>query len=470
MSTYDLVVKNGSVIIPAHGIVHTDIGITGETISCLGKVADEQAAHIIDATGKYVLPGLIDPHVHLGMYHPFYQDLQNESKAAAAGGVTTIMTTLASLDRLDALDTTAGQGTARTAKPARYSDIFPQLLEDIKGCSSVDFVLRCIIGTKEHIDEMEFCYRRFGVGSFKFFTAYKDRPEVSGVGDGIIYQLLKATAKIDPPPMPQVHCENNDIVEMFTQEVKMSGMDGLRAWNAARPNVAEEVDIAKVCLLARRAGSPIYIVHVSTAEGVEIVAEEQQKGTQVIGETCVHYLGLTEGMSGVVGKVSPPLRKQHDVDALWEGIANGVITCVGSDNVTRVKELKNSDIWTACMAWPAMEILLPAMLTHALERKIALTTVAELCSLNCAKVFRLFPKKGTIAVGSDADLVIVDLSHHRTVDPSRFSSVGKYNPYDGMSLIGWPEITLLRGKIIFDHGNFTHPIGRNIEVTPEGAR
>lgn len=470
MADLDLVVKNGSIVVPGQGILRADIGIKGERIVCISENVDVKSSQTVDAKGMYVFPGLIDPHVHIGLWIPFYEDLRTESKGAAAGGVTTMLVTMGALDKLKDLDP---EGLSSMTSPPenliRYSDIFPQIERRLKACSSVDFALRFMLGGKEHIDELEFCYRKFGIGSFKFFMAFKNRPATQGIDDGLIYHALKTVSKIEPPPVLQAHCENSEIVEFTTQEVKENGMEGLQAWNAARPNVAEEEAIARICLLARRTGSSIYVVHVSTAEGVDVIAEEQRKGTRVTGETSIHYLGLTEDMEGVVGKASPPLRKQSDVNKLWEGIEKGIITCVGTDHVSRKLKMKEGNIWTAVAAWPAMEILLPAMITKVLERHFPLATVAEVCSLNCAKVFRLFPKKGTIAVGSDADLVLVDINEQRTVNASRFHSASKFCPYDGMKLVGWPKLTILRGEVIFGEKGFSEPIGKMMRVTPEGA-
>jgi len=470
VSKYDLIVVKGRLVIPGQTIIRADLGIKGGKIVCISeRLAQGDTERIIEAEGKYVFPGLIDPHVHIGLHLPFLQDLRTESKAAAAGGVTTMLTTLASLDKLIDFYSPKPPIKTETVIACKYSELLPRVEKQTKGFSTVDFCLRPIIGNKNHVDEIETCYRQFGVKSYKFFTAYKDRADITGIDDGLIYYLLKTIGEIEPPPIPQVHCENHEIIEFTTEEAKNSGMGGLSAWNAARPNVTEEEVIAKVCLLARHTGSPIYIVHVSTSEGVNVIKEEQQKGTHVIAETCVHYLCLTEEREGVCGKIVPPLRKRKDVEALWEGIRSGVITCVGTDHVSRDKTEQNGgDIWTAFAAWPSMEILLPAMVTESRKRETSLLSIAEVCSLNVAKTFGLFPKKGSIAVGSDADLVIVDLENERKVDAKRFHSIGKYCPYDGMTFFGWPELTILRGKVVFDKGEFSEPIGKHIRVGPGG--
>lgn len=466
---YDLILRNGKLVIPHHGIVQADIAVKGDKIACISMKILESANRTIDADGKYIFPGLIDPHVHIGLHLPFCQDLGTESKAAAAGGITTMITTLAALDRLKEFEQSNLPGSRRRQGTLRYSEILPEVENKVRNISQVDFCLRLILGCREHIDEVESCYRHFGIKSFKVFTAYKDRSDVTGIDDGLILHLLKTIAEINPPPIPQVHCEDHEICRIATENVKQRGMEGLAAWNAARPNLAEEAAIAKMCLLARRVRSPIYIVHVSTAEGLEIIKEEQQRGTQVIAETCVHYLLLTENREGVSGKVMPPIRKKVDVDALWEGIQKGVITCVGTDHVSRDTDKQDGgDIWTAFAAWPSMEVMLAALLTEAKSRDIPLTKIAEVCSLNCSKIFGLFPRKGSLVVGMDADMVIVDQAKAGIVDSSKFHSIGKYCPYDGMEFVGWPELTILRGRVIFDRGNFSAPTGSYIYGNREG--
>jgi dihydroorotase-like cyclic amidohydrolase len=467
MPDYDLVVTNGSVVLPGDRVIRADIGIRGETIACIADRLDAPATKAVDAAGKHVFPGFIDPHVHIGLWVPFYEDLVTESRGAAAGGITTMMITMGGLNKLHELDPT-GALAATPDTPVRYADLVPRMARGVEGRSTVDFTLRCILGGKDHIDEMEACYR-LGIPSFKFFMTFKNRPDVRGLDDGLMYHALRTNAKMNPAPILQAHCENDELVALTTEEVKKSGMQGLRAWNAARPILAEEEAIARICRLARRTGSSIYIVHVTCAAGVEVIAEEQRKGTRVVGETCVHYLGLTDEMDGVVGKASPPLRTRRDVDALWAAIQDGVITCVGTDHVSRRMEKKEGDIWAAVAAWPEMEVLMPAMITHALEREIPMTTVAQACATNSARVFGLFPKKGVIAVGSDADLVVTDLQERRTVEAKTFYSASKFCPYDEMTLVGWPQTTILRGRVVFDRGTFAAPGGQWIRVTPGGV-
>jgi dihydropyrimidinase len=302
--------------------------------------------------------------------------------------------------------------------------------------------------------------------------AYAQNAFCPGVNIGQLYALLKMWAKLSHKPLFQLHCESDEIINVTSEMARKAGMTGLAAWNAARPNISEELAVRTACFLAGKVGVQIYIVHVSTKEGVEAIAEAQNKGIKVIGETCTHYLSLTDDSQSTFGKTNPPIRKQADVDALWHGIESEIITCVGTDHVGEQLispfAAKTDDIWTAAGTFPGMETTLPVMITQATKRGIPFTRVAEVCSLNNAKTFGLLPKKGTIAVGSDADLVVVDLKRRKTIVSKELWSTAKYTPFEGMECIGWPALTMLRGQVIFkDNTISSNPRGHFVPIYPE---
>lgn len=461
---FDLVVKGGSIVAPETGIVQADIGICGEKIVCLGTNLATDGAKVIDATGKSVFPGLIDPHTHIGNKIPIREDFLAESKGAAAGGVTTLLSTLKVVS--DLIGGNAMGEKVRTLES--YEDFFPKAQKVLDGAySHIDYAWHFTPGSLAEAKKADDYYRTLGVQSYKFYMAYTKRMASPGMTNGELYAVLQMWAKLKYQPLAMMHCESDEINDVATETARKSGMTGLAAWNAARPNISEELAIRTACLLARRAGARLYIVHMSTKEGVETVAEAQHQGVRIIGETCPHYLALTDESPRALGKVNPPVRKQADADALWRGIERRVVTCVGTDHVSAPTEAKTNDIWTATPAFPGMETTLPVMITEAIKRGIPLTRVAEVCSFNNARAFGLLPKKGTIAVGSDADLTIVDLNKRKTITSSGLWSAAKFTPFDGKECVGWPVLTMLRGQVIFENNKIVgRPLGRYVPIYP----
>lgn len=463
---YDLIVKGGSVVLPDTGIIKSDIGVRGEKIAALGADLPSQGARVIDAGGKYVLAGLIDPHVHIGNNMPLKQDLLMESRGAAAGGVTTLISTLRIVS-----DPTIGGGERQKERIFEtYEQYFPKIQKLLEGpCTHIDYTWHFCPLTFADAQKADQYYEEFGVQSYKFYLAYTRRMYSPGINSGQLYEILRMWTKLRHHPLAMLHCEADEIVEVTTEEVRKAGLTGLAAWNAARPNIAEELAIRTACLLAGRTGARLYIVHVSTGEGAEAVAEAQHKGIDIIGETCPHYLSLTEDSPNLFGKVQPPIRKQVDVETLWSGIQRNVITCIGTDHVTKPNLAVTDDIWKDT-GTRGMETRLPVMITEATNRGIPLTKVAEICSLNNARTFGLLPKKGTIAIGSDADLVIVDLNKKKTVLAKDLWTGSGHSPFEGMELIGWPVLTMLRGQVIFQDDQIVgEPTGKFVPIYPKAG-
>jgi dihydroorotase-like cyclic amidohydrolase len=268
-------------------------------------------------------------------------------------------------------------------------------------------------------------------------------------------------------PLPMVHCEVDEIIRILIPEVQKSGKEGLAAWNEARPNFSEELAILKIAYLARLTEAPIYIVHVSTPEGVDLISDYQRKGVRIIGETCLHYLTLTTDAPGVGAKINPPVRTAVDRDALWAGLRSGVLNCVGTDHGAKRLEHKGDSIWTATPGFPAMEVFFPLFLTQALNRGFSLTRIAEIISTQNARTFDIYPKKGTIAVGSDADLILTDMSQKNVIHAADLHTAGDFCIYENFEVIGKPKITMLRGQIIVKDGHLVCPsIGEYVPRFP----
>lgn len=435
MAKYELLIKNGTLVIPYVGIKRGEIGIHQGVIAAIADEIDpSQGDEIVDARGMFVFPGILDPHTHMGTTLPFMEDFETETISASYGGITTFLTTL----KLDAFseDTAPDEG------------VFWDIVSKIKGVSSIDYSFSIFISYDNQIEKMPYYFEKCGAQSFKFSMTYKDRKISPGLDDGKIYKLFRSIGAIENKPLPMVHAEADEIINIILPEVKQSGMEGLEAWNQARPNFTEEFAILKISYLSHLTGAPIYIVHISTEEGVDVISSYQRRGAPVIGETCLHYLVLTADRGGILAKMNPPVRTEKEKEALWEALKRGIITCVGTDHGAKRKEHKGDSIWKATPGFPGMETFFPLMLTEGLKRGIKVTHLSEILSANNARTFGLFPKKGTISIGSDADLVLVDMNKRVTLRAENLHSAADFTPYEGMEVMAWPTMTILRGKVI----------------------
>jgi dihydropyrimidinase len=455
----ETIIKGGNLVIPYWGINKVDIHIKGEKIFAISEsIEDLKGKNVIEAKGKYIFPGFIDPHVHLGNTFPFFEDVRSETLCAAAGGVTTILVFLKAA--------LFGSGFPS------YRQVFKKVLDEMAGLASVDFSFHFHIPLETYIDEIPDYYKEYGIQSFKFHMGYKPSEKEMkdeyitqrlqkispGIDDGVIYGILKKIGETAPPPLALVHAEADDIIKWTTQSAMDGGLTGLKAWDVSRPDFAEEIAIMRVAYLARKTNAPVYIVHLSSALGLETIRNEKRLGTKIIAETCPQYLSLnyeeTNEEQETFGKVAPPIRSKKDVEALWEGIKDGTISCIGTDHSAKPKQAKTKDVWKSILGIPGMETMLPVVITEAMKRNIPLTKISELCSYNVARIFQLLPHKGTIAPGTDADLVIVDLEKEIEIKAENLHSVSGFTPFEGKKVRGWPVLTMLGGKVIYENGSF----------------
>ncbi|MFW9802400.1 MAG: dihydroorotase family protein [Candidatus Thorarchaeota archaeon] len=450
----DTVVKNCR-IVSSNEVVSAGLGIDdGKVVVVASDSKLPEADRVIDCKGNFVLPGAIDPHVHFGSYFPFNQDCRTETEAAALGGITSVMHHL--IDK------------------GSYSKIFDDHKRMAEENSLIDFAFHFAVMSETHLAELD-DYVRDGTTSFKFFMAYRgeegEQIGITAADDGLLYEGFRKIGKIGYPGLPLIHAENVEIAYRLKAKLIEDGRRDLAAWSEARPNFCEEENVVRAASIARFVGSPLYVVHVSTGESVEAI-HRLKRSMPIFAEATPHHLTLTNDMDlGVLGKVAPPLRGKKSIETLWWGVGNGTIDCIGSDHAPITRENKGEDIWNAPPGFPGMGLILPIMITEGVKKgRINLEKVVEVCSYNTAKVFGLYPRKGDLKVGFDADLAVIDLDKSIRFKPEILPSVGDFSTYEGMDLFGWPTFTMVRGNIIVEDGELVGKsgIGQYIHREPEG--
>ena len=441
----DLLICNGTIVTPEKTFPGY-IAVSHGRITAIGQDASSvSATRVIDAHDRYVMPGIIDPHAHLG-YMDTLEAVETETRAAACGGVTTLGVYILALK----------EGLLRQ---------FEEFKNTFESKSFVDAFWHLMVIDAITTSEIEACPAEVGLTSFKFNMGYKgphaDLIGITATDDGAVFKGFRMINKSGPPSLAACHTENIDIHLMLRDELLAQGRKDFAVWNESRPPFVEAECMRRAIYLAKSTNCPLYIPHITIAEGVDIIAEAQKQGLDVIGETCPQYLTHNGEEPAQVlldhpacACVNPPLRDKASNNRLWEGIAEGIIKCVGSDLAPTTLEMKGEDIWNAPMGLGnTSELLLPIMLSEGVNKgRISLEQVTEVCALNPAEVFGISPRKGRLAVGADADIVIVDLDKEVTVNTENLRSMCDWSIYDGWTLKGWPTHTILRGHVIVEDG------------------
>lgn len=432
------------------GLVPGKLGIADGKIALVAAHDQDTPAadEVIDCEGLWVLPGVIDPHVHFGFGNP-ETDFETESRNAALGGTTTVISFHRSAD---------------------IRDSFDAVRERAEQQSCIDFGFHFGVTSRLHVETLSEISHKFGVNSYKLYMMYKGAAGLSKgfteIDDGLLWGALLAAREI-PGAILGVHCENVEVIPWLRDPLRAAGRDDLAAWNEQSPDFLEAENVHRVCYFAGKTETPVNIVHLSSREALNEVRRHRRDGRKspIYVETCPHYLFLDDqSPAGTYAKVNPPVRSRDDIDAMWEGVCDGAITTIGSDHVPRKRATKDKDIWAATNGFPGTGMILPLLLHEGYhQRQVPIDTLMRVASSNTARIYGL-GSKGAIAVGRDADLVIVDPDQERTVDPSVLESHADYSPYEGMTLKGWPVRTMVRGRTIARDGAIEEPVREK----PEG--
>ncbi len=427
-----LLIKNGAVVLE-NKTTRADILTEDGKITKIAKRITATAEQIVEAEGKFVLPGVVDAHAHIGDANfARREDFTSGTHAAAAGGVTTIidMVLKTPVDSPEAAKEKINRGTRE---------------------GIVDFSLHAGMMNSSNLANIE-ALVQLGICSFKAFMC---APYF--IDKTALHTLMKETARFDA--ITNVHAEDEELSQQLMAELKRAKRMDPIAHNESKPNAVEEKAIKEAISIARVARNKLHISHMSTSEGVRLIAAARKEKVNVTTETCPHYLSLTKADVLKLGpylKMSPPLKMEADVLALWRGLANGTVDMITSEHApgeADEKEIGWENIWDAWGGVPSIETMLPLVLSEGVNKKrITLEKAAKVLSENPAKRFGLYPKKGHIAVGADADLVIVDLAIEKKVKASDLHYKVGWTPYEGWILKGWPTITIVRGQVVAKEG------------------
>ena len=437
-----IVIQNGT-IVTTEGQYDADVLVRDGVIVAIAQdLAVPAGARAIDASGQYVLPGGIDPHVHIGG-GTRVDDYRTASRAALAGGVTTI-SNFAS----------PGQGQTLAEAVDREAAV-------IREQAVADVILHPRINDPETQEAQMATLAETGQTSVKVFMV------TAGFDQDVRAYLATLDAAGDAGILTMVHCEDSAILNYAVAELTAEGKTSLEYFPDARPVLGEVVATQRAVAMAETTGSPIYIVHLSSEAALRVAEDARQRGLPVFVETRPIYLHFTserfEGDDRGLYVGQPPLREQTDQDALWAGIANGAVDVVATDHVAYMKDVKLDPEQTISRHRAGMnnlQMLRPMLFSEGvIGERISVERFVAVTATNPAKLFGLYPQKGTIAVGSDADIVLWDPDETRTVrDEDMFSATG-YSVYSGQEVTGWPTMTIRRGEVVFEDGEILAEAG-----------
>jgi dihydropyrimidinase len=449
--SFTRVVQGGRVVTPG-GVVDADIGIMGEQIAAIGPNLDSGGADLVDARGHFVIPGVLDVHVHLDL--PFCgtvssDDYRSGTRAGARGGVTTLIDFAIPYD---------GDSLA---------DAADNWLKRAEGRALIDYTFHiCITRYDEHRHQIAGMVER-GFTTFKEFMIYESEGWQSD--DRALFGTLEQMR--EHGAMLLVHAESSRVLDELIARYhtpELMQRYGARLHAMSRPNFIEAEAVQRAVAWSEATGGQLYIVHMSTGQGADIVKAAQARGVPVIAETCVQYLVLDDSVfgreDGHLFACCPQLKRPADSDRLWQGLRDGEVSVISTDTCTFTREQKamwEGDFTKIPMGMPGLETLLPLTYTHGvLGGRLSIEEMCMKLSTNPARIMGLHPRKGAIEVGADADLAIIHPTSTITVDPAAMETNADWSPFEGWDLAGFARTTISRGDIIVDDYVVTGEEGR----------
>jgi dihydropyrimidinase len=434
----DSVIANATLVTHERTESGVSIGIEDGKVAFVGR-GDVAAVtgRIIDARGKYVLPGVIDCHTHFGAFRPFEDDLLSETRAAAAGGVTTVFHVI--------------------LEPGSIAGRLDYYRDAVGRLATVDMHFWAACMTPLHLEEIAYCSTR-GIRGFKFFMAYKGdemkRVGISGIDLPYLMAGFEAVAAAGGVAL--VHAENYELLQLYGAR-QGAGL-GFDSFCRSRPPVCEDVDAYTACRLAEEARVALYIVHVGSSRVLDIAREARSRGVTVFLETSPRYLTIDEEGTGLacpeLAVTTPAYKDSANLERLWRGAAAGEIDSIGSDSAACTLEDKRAGgtVWKTLPSWQEMPTTLAMLYTKGVEvGRLDLNRLVDMTSRRPAQIFGLYPRKGVLLPGSDADLVIIDPLHRRPAVACATSACD-FTPYEGWELSGWPVLTMVRGRVVMEEG------------------
>lgn len=481
MTRYDTVVSGGTVVFPGIGPIRCDIGIRDGRIAAIADDLQPSAGdEAVDVRGLHVFPGGVDSHMHFGIYRNLSEDVASETESSLVGGATTALSYFRT-------------GHHYLNRSGPYREILPEVLAATDGHARIDYGYHLAPMTSGQIDEIEWLAGEAGVASFKYFMFYKglnlagdsEDADAFTMSDdkydfGHLYSMMEQVAAADARRggdariSLSIHCENAELIKLFMARTQAAGMQGAQAWHEARPPLTERLSVHEAAILADATRCRVNLLHLSSAEALRGALEVRSlyPSLDVRCETTLHHLVLTHDvLDGTGGKVNPPIRTRDDVEALWAAVMRGDIDWVASDHACCMESQKGDDVWPALPGFGGTALLYPVMISEGFHRRgLPLERIADLVSAAPARAYGCQARKGSLMVGADADLAVIDLEREQVVTPDLLHSAQDHTPFEGVSVKGWPVRTILRGETVFADGEILGtPAGRFLTRPVAGA-